>query len=86
MAKFTHNSISTTYVYSLFKSLYDLDPCTIHVSDELFTSLASKEWLDRIKAVHNDFHNILKQIITKRSRLSLDKVCPYNLEDKVLLD
>src|SRR6187402_2230712 len=86
LAEFSHNSTATTHGYSPFRSLYGFDPRTIHVSDEPTASPAAKEWLDRMTAVHNDIHNTLKHINSKRSGLSLDKARTYNPGDKVLVD
>ena len=86
MAEFTHNFKLITYNYRQLRSLYSFDLYTIYVLEEPTISPATEKWLDRLMVVYQDVYNIFKHINTKRSGLSLNKVCFYNLRDKVLVD
>ena len=64
LAEFAYNTIATTtHNLSSYRSLYGIDPCTIYLDNDYeLSSLAAEEWLDRMTALHNHIHKVLKRI------------------------
>ena len=88
LAEFAYNTTgTTTHKLSTNRSLYGVDPHTIHLDNNYeLSSPTAEEWLDRMTTVHNHLHNVLKRINHKQSTLHVEKARQFNMDDWVLVD